>query len=301
MRILVTGGAGFIGSHTVRALLTVGHEVVVLDDLSTGFRENLADTGAELRVGDLCDRETVESVLAGVSGVVHLAGYVSVPGSLAKPVESSRINILGTAQLLESCQTHGVGRLVFASSAAVYGDRATIPVREDSVPEPTSPYGVQKLAGEHLCRVAAQHGGPDTVSFRFFNVYGARQSPTSDYAAVIPIFRDRCSLGQPLKIYGDGLQTRDFIHAGDLADGIVRALTFASPFSGEVFNLARGDATTILELAREISREAGVEVPIEHAPERTGDIAHSVADLSKLERVFDWTPPTPLAEGLKRF
>ncbi len=301
MRILVTGGAGFIGSHTVEVLLADGHEVVVLDDLSSGSRENLTGLSADLRVGDLRDQDAVDGAVSSVDGVVHLAGYISVPGSLADPVRSTEINILGTAILLDACRRHSVGRLVFASSAAVYGDRATVPVREGSLPEPTSPYGVQKLTGEHLCRVASQSGGPDTVSLRFFNVYGPRQSPNSDYAAVIPIFRDRCRQGLPLVFYGDGRQTRDFVRVNDVADGILRALQFPTALGGDVFNLARGDATTIEHLAREISRIAGSELPPQMEPARPGDITHSVADVTKLRAVFGWSPPTELTAGLLAF
>ena len=299
MRVCVTGGAGFIGSHTVEALVRGGHEVVVLDDLSSGRRENLGDLSVDLIVGDVRDADAVRRAVHGASAVVHFAGYISVPGSIADPVGSSEINLVGTAHVLAEGRRAGVGRVVFASSAAVYGDVETSPVAESVPKQPTSPYGVQKLAGEHLCRVSAQTGGPDALSFRFFNVYGERQSPDSDYAAVVPIFRDRCRRGLPLRIFGDGRQTRDFVQVTDVAGAIVRAVEAEGRFGGESLNLARGETTSIEELAREIAMAAGVECTIEYAEPRPGDILHSVADLTRLREVLAWTPPTALAAGLR--
>ena len=299
MRVCVTGGAGFIGSHTVEALVRSGHEVVVLDNLSTGDRESLGDLPVELIVGDIRDAGAVRESLRGANSVIHFAGYISVPGSIADPVGSSEINLVGTAQVLAEAERAECGRIVFASSAAVYGDVATSPVLESTAKKPTSPYGVQKLAGEHLCRVSSLNGGPDALSFRFFNVYGERQSIDSDYAAVVPIFRDRCRRGLPLRIYGDGKQTRDFVHVKDVAEAMVRAVEADGRFNGTALNLARGESTTIEELARTMGGVAGVEAVIEFADPRPGDIRHSVADLTELRARLGWSPATSLVEGLR--
>lgn len=299
MRIVVTGGAGFIGSHAAADLARAGHDVVVLDDLSTGKRENLDGAPVEWVIGDVRDRDAVARAVAGADGVLHLAGFVSVPGSLALPVRSAEVNVIGTATILEECRRAGVRRLAFASSAAVYGDAASLAVAEWEPARPRSPYGAQKLAGEHLCRVAAEPSGLDTVSFRFFNVYGARQARDSGYAAVIPEFRDRCARGLAPRIHGDGAQTRDFVHVADVVEGLRRALGSPTPFAGEVFNLGRGEGMTIEDLAAEIARQSGLAVRAERAPARAGDIRRSVADLTKLRAAFGWSPPTALAEGLR--
>jgi len=299
MRILVTGGAGFIGSHAAVSLVRGGHEVMVLDDLSSGRRENLDEVPVEWAVADIRDREAVARALVGVEGVLHLAGFVSVPGSIAEPVRSAEVNVIGTALLLEESRRAGVRRVVLASSAAVYGDGVRVPTAETESPRPRSPYGAQKLAAEHLLRVAAETGGPDTVSFRFFNVYGTRQSPDSDYAAVIPLLGERCARGLAPRIFGDGGQTRDFVLVADVVEGLRRALSSEQDFGGEVFNLARGEASAISMLAAEIAAQHGVSVAPERLPPRAGDIRHSVADLTKLRAAFGWSPPTPLAEGLR--
>ncbi len=302
MRILVTGGAGFIGSHLAGAFTHSGDSVVVLDDLSTGRREYLpADgRGARLIEGDIADRDAVREAVTGVDLVLHLAAFVSVPGSIARPLEALRTNVTGTALLLDESRRAGVRRLIFASSAAVYGEPVSLPIAEDHPLRPLSPYGAHKLLGEHLARIAAATGGPDALSFRFFNVYGTRQRHDSDYAAVIPQFRRRCERGEPPIVYGDGLQTRDFIFVGDVVEAIRRAIAISAPWRGDAFNLARGEATTIRDLASLVRTREGGGAPPEHAPARAGDIGHSVADIGRLRRFLGWAPPTPLEAGLER-
>ncbi|MCI0651709.1 MAG: NAD-dependent epimerase/dehydratase family protein, partial [Planctomycetes bacterium] len=291
----------FIGSHLVNAFATPEASVVVLDNLSSGSRDNLPNDGRDVRFleGDLRDREAVRAAVTGVDVVLHLAALVSVQASIADPVGSAEINIGGTSLVLEEGRRAGVRRIVFASSAAVYGEPESVPIAETHPQRPISPYGIHKLAGEHMARVSALTGGPDAVSFRFFNVYGSRQRHDSDYAAVIPIFRASARRDKSPQIFGDGEQTRDFIHVGDVVEAIRRAVAAPHPWRGEVFNLARGEATTINALARLVLAQEQCRRTPEYGPPRMGDIAHSVASIAKLERAFQWTPPTPLAQGLR--
>lgn len=298
MKILVTGGAGFIGSTAVEGLVAHGHRVSVLDDLSSGRRENLADVDARFVEGDIRDGAAVERALGDAEGVLHLAAFVSVPASVDDPVGSAEVNVRGTAVVLDACRRAGVRRLVLASSAAVYGDAEIIPTPEDAPLRPTSPYGEQKCAGERLCREAAEGGGLDTVSLRFFNVHGARQRPDSDYAAVIPAFRERVARGEAPRIHGDGTQTRDFVWVGDVAEGLERALLAEGRFDGIALNLASGVATTIADLARMVLARAGATVEPEFGPPREGDILHSVARIDALREHLGWAPTTPLEESL---
>ncbi|MEM7260725.1 MAG: NAD-dependent epimerase/dehydratase family protein, partial [Planctomycetota bacterium] len=247
-RVLVTGGAGFIGSHLVERLERAGIDVVVLDDFSSGHRENLAGRNCTIVSGDLRDPDAVRNALDGVDGVLHHAAIPSVPGSVEDPIGTGSVNIMGTANLLDQCRGLAVKRIVFASSSAVYGEPESMPLTEDSATRPLSPYGVHKLAGEHLLRVASLTDGIDTVSFRYFNVFGPRQRADSDYAAAIPIFQDKCAGGETPTIYGDGSQTRDFVHVSDVAEANFRALTRDENFGGAVFNLGRGEAIRIDEL-----------------------------------------------------
>ena len=300
MRILITGGAGFIGSHIAGGLGEDGHEIVVLDDLSTGLRDNLEDLpiDLELIVGDVRNRVTVKRALVGIDAVVHLAAIASVPASLESPAETGSVNIQGTAILLEEARRQNISRVVLASSSAVYGE-GTPPLTEDSPTDPLSPYGAHKLAGEHLARSLALAGGPDTVSLRYFNVYGPRQRSDSDYAAAIPIFFRRIEEEKRPRIFGDGSQTRDFVHVDDVVEANRRALARGGRFNGEAFNVARGKAISIETLAREVLEVAGSDLTPEFADPRPGDILHSSASVEKLRNALGWSPTISIAEGLQ--
>lgn len=299
MRILVTGGAGFIGSHLVEGLARDGEDVIALDDLSTGRSENLCGLGVgfELIVGDIRDREVLRKSLSGVDTVLHHAAIASVPRSIEEPFLTGSVNIQGSALILEEARTAGVARVVFASSSAVYGDSAS-PLAEDSPTVPRSPYGVQKLAVEHLARTFCLSGGPDVVSLRYFNVYGPRQRADSDYAAAIPNFCRRVEEGLAPIVHGDGEQSRDFVHVRDVVEIHRRILSSTEPWGGEVLNVASGIATRIEDLATTICVLGGLEIDLEHAPARAGDIRHSHASVSKLQRLLGWAPTISLGEGL---
>ncbi len=300
MRILITGGAGFIGSHLVEGLANDGHEVIVLDNFSTGRSENLVgrDIGFELIVGDLRDRDVVRKSLQGVEAVFHHAANVSVPASIESPVETGSVNLQGSAILLEEARAAAVQRVIIASSSAVYGN-TPVPLEETGRITPLSPYGVQKLAVEHLARTISHSGGPDTVSLRYFNVYGPRQSAESAYAAAIPIFFRCVEEGIDLPIYGDGTQTRDFVHVHDVVEANRRVLLREQCWNGETFNVARGIPTSIDELVQQIIQLTGQsQLKLQNSPPRSGDIQHSHASIEKLRATLGWSPKISLEEGL---
>lgn len=303
MKVLVTGGAGFIGSHLVDALVARGDRVVVLDDLSTGRRENLADPlrrgGVDLRVGSVADRAAVRDAVAGCEVVFHLAAVASVQRTIEAPLETGAVNLGGTLEVLEAARATGVRRVVFAGSAAVYGDTTALPVAETAAPRPLSPYAVEKLAAEHYVRVWGPLYGLETVTLRYFNVFGPRQDPSSPYSGVISIFADRLRRGRTATIYGDGHQTRDFVYVAD----VVRAnlLAAAVPAAdGRVFNVARGEETTIRALFDHLRDLVGSDAEPEYAPARAGDIRRSLADITEARSVLGYTPRVPVAEGLAR-
>lgn len=311
--VLVTGGAGFIGSHTVDRLVADGHRVVVLDDLRTGKRANLAHHGA-LR---FADGSPVELVVADVScgifaplaaltathgpiaRIIHLAAQVSVVHSLANPLVDVAVNYVGTVQVLEYARAVGVAKVVFASSAAVYGDTAAVPVLEDVPCRPLSPYGVDKLASELMLRAYASTHGLASTPLRFFNVYGPRQDPTSPYSGVISIFADRARAGRPITIFGDGQQTRDFVYVGDVARAVVTA-ALTDGGDGTAMNVGTGRETTVRELAEVVVALAGTDVPISHAPARAGEIVRSCAEVGRAREALGFTAATTLADGLAR-
>ena len=293
---VVTGGAGFIGSHVAEELLRLGRRVRVVDDFSTGRRSNVPG-GVELVKGDVND-EAAEAV-RGAEVVYHLAALPSVPRSIDRPLECHRATARGTIEVLAAAEKAGVRRVVFASSSSVYGDSPVQPKREDLPPLPLSPYAAAKLAGELYARSWAALTRLETVCLRFFNVYGPRQDPDSPYAAVIPIFI-RCLLEtRPMPVYGDGLQTRDFTYVGDVVRGLLAAAA-APGVSGRVYNLADGRPVTVLELGRTLARLAGVEARFDHRPPRAGDVRASHADLSATRRDLGVAPAMPLEEGLRR-
>jgi UDP-glucose 4-epimerase len=308
--VVVTGGAGFIGSHTVDRLLELGHRVVVLDDFSTGKRANLAHHaraahGERLEIVECDVAHGIFAALAPVTArygkverIVHLAAQVSVVSSIANPLTDMETNYGGTLHVLEYARATGVKKVVLASSAAVYGDVAELPVAEETPTRPVSPYGMHKLASEHaLDYYAAVHGVPTTV-LRFFNVYGPRQDPSSPYSGVISIFSDRAKAGLPLTIFGDGTQTRDFVYVGDVVSAICAAL--ADGNSRLIANVGTGSEITIAQLARTIVELCGSRSSIEHAPPRAGEILKSRAKVERLRAQLGVVAEVPLVEGLRR-
>lgn len=294
-RILITGGAGFIGSHLAELAEAHAAVVRVLDDLSTGRRENLAGRRAELVEGSILDRAAVRAAVAGADTVFHLAAFVSVPESLERPAECSRCNVDGLRIVLEEAAAAGVRRFCLASSAAVYGPGGEEPRRETMPPDPRSPYAQSKLAGEELCRRFTKEGRLEAVALRFFNVFGPRQRAAGGYAAVVPDFMRRALAGEALTIHGDGGQTRDFVFVRTA----VAAALFAAGRPGltGVFNVGAGNALTIRDLAGRILRLTGSRSPVLHVPERPGDVRHSRADPTAL-RAAGFQPADQLDAGL---
>jgi nucleoside-diphosphate-sugar epimerase len=300
---LVTGGAGFIGSNLVEALLDEGHAVRVLDNFSTGKRENLNDfTGQiDLIEGDLTVLSDVRKAVQDVDVVLHQGAIPSVPRSVEDPLGSTQANVNGTLNVLVAARDAGVRRVVYASSSAVYGDQAPdAPKVETMNSQPISPYGVDKLAGEHYCRVFYQVYGLETVALRYFNVFGPRQDLESMYAAVIPRFITALLQGEPPTVYGDGEQTRDFTYVGNVVAGnLLAARAPADLAAGQAVNLAAGGQTslnTLLEMLHEI---IGCATPPIYTDPRPGDIKHSLADVGKAERLLDYRPEVSLLGGLR--
>jgi UDP-glucose 4-epimerase len=300
LKVLVTGGAGFIGSRLVRRLVEVGCVVRVLDDLSSGSMVNLSglDGSVEFIRRDVRSREVVYGAVKGVDAVVHLAGKTSVEESIGRPLEYNEVNVAGTLNVLDACVKEGVGRFIFSSSASVYGEPSELPLKEDSPVRPLSPYAASKLSAEHYVNVYHRVYGLNTVIFRIFNVYGCGQ-PLNDYSGVIAKFLGRIKSGKPPIIYGDGCQTRDFIYVDDVVDAFTMALN--GDASGETFNIASGKPTTINELADTMIRLSGKSglKPI-HVEARRGDIRHSYADISKAVEKLKFKPKTTLEEGLAK-
>ena len=298
---LVTGGAGFIGSHLVEGLLARGVRVTVLDNFSTGRAENLAASARhpDLRIltGDVRDPAAVQAALRGADVVFHLAAFVSVPGSIERPITSLEINDLGTAQVLEAARRAGVQRVVLASSAAVYGDHTTLPLHEDLPPRPLSPYAAEKVANEALAFAYTQLGLP-TVALRFFNVYGPRQRSDSPYAAAIPKFVERLRAGQPPIIYGDGRQTRDFVFVRDVVQALLAAAQ-APEAPGRVYNVCTGQGIAVLDVLAELYRFFPKAPGPRFEPPRAGDIRHSVGDPRRAAEELGFRTRTPLLRGLR--
>lgn len=294
MKVLVTGGAGFIGSHLIEHFQGKA-EVIVLDNFRSGHRRNLAGLQHTLIEGSILDRAQLDEAMRGVDQVYHLAAMISVPESMLKPRECVDLNALGTLHVLEAAEAAKVGKVVLASSAAVYGDNPTVPKVETMLPEPKSPYAVTKLDGEYYLDLFRRERGLATTSLRFFNVFGPRQDPKSPYAAAVPIFIEKAVKGEPIGIFGDGEQTRDFIYVKD----IIGALTFAANNQemGGVFNVGYGRKMTVKSLAEDIIRLTGSTSVLEYLPNRPGDIKHSMASSDKLQQA-GWQPSHSVAEGL---
>jgi UDP-glucose 4-epimerase len=302
MRFLVTGGAGFIGSHVVERLLGDGHAVRILDDFSTGRRQNLAfvRAGAALEIieGDIRDAKAVAGVMAGIDGVFHEAAMVSVPRPVAQPELSCDVNAHGTARVLDAARTAGVRRVVYASSAAVYGETTARPLSEAEPTRPLSPYGLDKLYTEHLGALYQALHGLETVPLRYFNVFGPRQDPSSSYSGVISIFASRFLAGEGVVIFGDGEQTRDFVYVADVVEANMRAML--GPYAGpRPYNVGGGDVTTLNALAAMIAGIVGVEPRITHAGARAGDIRHSRADISAIAEALGYAPRWTVRSGLE--
>jgi UDP-glucose 4-epimerase len=301
MKILITGGAGFIGSHLAERLLLAGTQVRVLDNLSTGKRDNLPSQHRFLDFvqGDIREKKTVSDCVRGMDAVVHLAAVASVQASIDQPMETHQTNFDGTLNLLEASRIHGVKRLLYASSAAIYGDAATVPVSEETVPNPLSPYAVDKLSGEYYLRYYFNKFGLPATAFRFFNIYGPRQDPSSPYSGVISIFVDRLQRDQPVTVFGDGSQTRDFVYVADLVDLLARAVHGQEGIGG-VFNVGTGIRHSLLQLLDCLEKLSGRKIGRRHEAARLGDIRHSCADVSRLKQVFGSAPATPFDQGLKK-
>jgi UDP-glucose 4-epimerase len=297
---LVTGGAGFIGSHLVEALVAGGCRVTVLDDLSSGRVANLEpvmDRIAFVR-GSICDRETVEKAAAGCEVVFHLAAVVSVPKTVEDPLGSAAVNETGSLNVIEAARGARARRVVFASSSAVYGDDPALPKREDMPPKPLTPYAVQKLAVEYYLRVYRSLYGLDTVGLRFFNVFGPRQDPSSPYSGVISIFMSRALKGEPPVIYGDGRHSRDFVFVGDVVQALISAAKSSSA-PGKVFNVGTGQSLTISGLWGMIAALSGCAAKPVHQPPRPGDIPHSLSAIDAAAADLGFVPRVSLESGLR--
>ncbi len=301
MRYLVTGGAGFIGSNIVDELVRRGHSVVVLDDLSSGKEANLAGVRSkiELRTGNITDLGTVQAACKGADYVIHLAARTSVPKSVIDPIETNRVNIDGTLNVLVAARDAKVKRFVFAASSSAYGETPTLPKVETMPAEPISPYGVTKFVGELYAQVFGRAYGLENACVRYFNVFGPRQDPTSQYSGVLSRFMLAVIEGQPLTIYGDGEQSRDFTYVDNVVDETLRACE-ASGASGKVFNGGTGARITLNQVVQLLEKITGKKIQAKYDPPRTGDILHSQADISLAAKVLGYKPLVLFEEGLKR-
>ena len=314
--VLVTGGAGFIGSHLCEALLMRGARVRVLDDFSTGRWENLARIHSDIEVieGGLESASAVERAVAGVDSIAHLAARSSVVESIGARELYWRVNVEGTATLFATAAAARVRRVVFAASSSAYGDRAPthdqthdqahdqahdVPQDESMQPHPASPYAASKVEGERLVRALAQTGGVDAIALRFFNVYGLRQDPNSAYAAVIPRFMTRVAEGKPVTVFSDGLQTRDFVHVSDTARAVIAALDAKHVLGGVIANVGTGEATAVTELVRLVGAVLGKPAMVEYQPAREGEVRHSVAATERAAQLIGFRANMSLESGLR--
>ncbi len=298
---LVTGGAGFIGSNIVEALVRKGERVRVFDNFSTGSLANLGvvKDRVEIVEGDLRDMAALRRAVAGVTYISHQAALRSVPRSVDDPLSTDAVNTHGTLQLLVAAREAGVKRVVYASSSSAYGDSQALPKVEDQTPAPISPYAVAKLAAELYCRMYTRLYGVETVSLRYFNVFGPKQSPESKYAAVVPLFMRAALRNEPIVIHGDGEQSRDFTYIDNVVQANLLACTTPG-VGGEVFNIACNSRHSVMEIALTVQKLIGHKVIIEHAPPRAGDVRHTQASIEKAERLLNYHPTVGFEDGMRR-
>ncbi|MDX6304973.1 MAG: UDP-glucose 4-epimerase [Blastocatellia bacterium] len=298
---LVTGGAGFIGSHIAAALIDRGARVRIIDDLSTGHLENVAEIGGDIDFiqASLTDAKALSRALQNVEWVFHEAAIPSVPRSVAEPAETHEASVNATFSLLLAARDHKIRRLVYAASSSAYGDQPELPKREDMRPDPLSPYAVAKLVGEYYCQVFSRVYGLETVSLRYFNVFGPRQDPGSQYSGVISRFIDALLNGEPPTIYGDGQQSRDFTYISNVVDANLKAAESESAV-GQVINIANGQRITINQVFEMVKKLTGrTNLQAQYAPTRTGDVRDSLADLSLARALLAYEPRVQLEEGLR--
>ncbi len=298
--IVVTGGAGFIGSHLCEALVEQGHTVRVLDNLSSGYRRNLDHLAGRVSFteGDVRDLGCVRATLAGTDGVFHEAALVSVFDSVARPGDNHEINATGTLNVLTAAREAGVKRVVLASTAAAYGNEPTLPKREDMRPQPESPYAVAKVAGEHYQKIFASLYGVETVTLRYFNVFGPRQDPKSPYSGVISKFCDDVLAGRTPTVFGDGLQSRDFVFVKDVVQANLLAMFSGVRGEGQIYNVASGQTATLLDLLGALGALVGRVISPQHREARAGDIRHSAASIDRAQAELGYAPRTGLKDGL---
>jgi UDP-glucose 4-epimerase len=302
MDYLITGGAGFIGSNIAEHLVGRGCRVRVFDNFSTGKRANVQSfaTKAEIFEGDLCDARSIEEAVRGVRYVLHLGAIPSVPRSVENPQATNEVNITGTVNLLVAARDAGVKRVVFTSSSSVYGDTPTLPKRENMPPSPLSPYAIHKITGEYYAAIFWRLYGLETVSLRYFNVFGPRQDPQSQYAAVIPRFITAILRDQAPVIFGDGSQTRDFSHVENIIEANRLACEAPNEALGQSFNIACGGRISLLDLVDTVNKILGKNVKPKFDPARPGDILHSQADIAKAEKLLGWKPKVDFPEGIAK-
>jgi len=298
---LVTGGAGFIGSHLVKELVGRAEKVKVLDNFVTGKRENLEGFLEEIELieGDIRDLDLVRSSINGVDFILHEAALHSVPKSIDDPISTNEVNVAGTLNILIAARDKKVKRVVFASSSSIYGEREDLPEREEDKPQPFSPYAASKLAGEYYCSIFSRTFGLETVSLRYFNVFGPKQDPASEYAAVIPKFITCMLRNESPPVHGDGLQSRDFTYIDNVVTATLLATT-AKGVSGEVFNIACGKGYTVLNIVSHLNKLLGKSIEPRFTPPRKGDVRHTLADISKVENLLGLKTNVDFEEGLKR-
>lgn len=300
--VVVTGGAGFIGSHLVEALLNEGYRARIVDNLSTGHRENLAHLGdaPEFLNGDLADFEVCRRAVEGAAYVFHQAAIPSVPRSVRKPIQSHASGPTATLNVLEASRMAGVRRVMFAASSSAYGETKELPKHEEMRPDPLSPYAAGKLAGEHYVRVYARTMGLDGVSLRYFNVFGPRQDPSSPYSGVISRFASEMAAGRRPCIYGKGLQTRDFTYVDNVVAANLRAMRAERPLDGAVFNVGTGRRIRLLDLVDAINAFLGTNLEPDFQPPRAGDVSDSQASLNRIQAALGYQPLIDFEEGLRR-
>ena len=297
-RVLVTGGAGFIGSHVVRNVLATGADAVVLDNLLSGYRKNVEELPVTFVEGDVRDGALVDELSRGCDAIIHLAASVGNTRSIEHPIDDSMINVIGTLNVLEAARRNRVPKVVFSSSAGIFGELKTLPIREDHPVEPDSPYGASKLGAEKLCLAYAKLYPMSCVCLRYFNVFGVNQRYDA-YGNVIPIFAHKMLNGEPVTIFGDGEQTRDFVNVRDVARANLAAAQ--TPGLSGAFNVASATRITINELARLVTGASGVPAVVQYGPPRQGDVRHSLADISAAQAAFGYQPSVTLAEGLREY